>query len=300
MAEMLPGLSQALVETIEKAGQSIVRVEARKRLPATGIVWSADGLIVTSHHVVTRDDNIQVGLPDGSLVKAALVGRDPTTDIALLRADASGLTPAVWASPDAVKVGYLVLAAGRPGRSVQATLGIVSALNGEWRTPAGGRIDRYLQTDVTMYPGFSGGPLIGADGVFAGMNTSALLREASISIPSTTLARITGLLVEHGRVRRGYLGVSAQPVRLPESLQKSLEQETGLLIVSVEEGSPAERAGLLLGDTIIAIGTTTTRHMDHLLGALSDSDLVGKETPVKIVRSGELKEIVAMIGERES
>src|SRR5262245_29738225 len=125
MSEALSELSEALAGAVEAGGASLVRVEARRRLPASGIVWSADGVIVTAHHVVERDDNINVGLPGGETVAAKLVGRDPSTDLAVLRVDKQNLTPANWADLDGVRVGHLVLAAGRPGNDVLATLGIV-------------------------------------------------------------------------------------------------------------------------------------------------------------------------------
>ena len=187
MAEVLSKLSDDLASTVAKAGESIVRVDARGRLGATGIVWSADGVIVTSHHVVEHEDNIGVGLPKGGSVPAALVGRDPTTDLAVLRAETTGLATPTWTEADDVKVGTLVLALGRPGKTVQATLGIVSAYGDSWRSPAGGRLDRYLQTDVVMYPGFSGGPLVDAAGNIVGLNTSALLRGISITVPAPTI-----------------------------------------------------------------------------------------------------------------
>ena len=177
MVEVLSNLSDALAETVDKAGSRVVRVEGRRRLPGSGIVWSPDGVVVTAHHVIEQDDNISVGLPDGQTVTAGLVGRDPTTDIAVLRVQSNGLTAPTWAEPDSLQVGHLVLALGRPGQSVRGTLGIVSALgNRNWHTPAGGRVDQYIQTDVVMYPGFSGGPLVDAAGQFMGLNTSALLR----------------------------------------------------------------------------------------------------------------------------
>src|SRR5450756_593768 len=290
MSEVLSGLSNALAGAVEAAGPSVVRVEGRERVPATGIVWSADGVILTAHHVVEQDQSIQVGLADGRSVRASLAGRDPTTDLAVLRAEASGLPVPAWASADSLHVGHLVLALGRPGHSVMATLGVLSALGGSWRTPAGGQLDRYMQTDVVMYPGFSGGPLVDSGGQFVGLNTSALLRGISMTVPVTNLRQVAETLLAHGRVRRGYLGVGAQPVRLPPALAQQAGQETGLLLVSVEEASPAERGGLLLGDTIIALDGQPTRHLDDLLGLLS-SDRAGKAVPVRIVRGGQMQDV---------
>ncbi len=305
MTEILQDLSDALAATVEAAGSSVVRVEARRRLPASGIIWSSDGVIVTAYHVVERDENISVGLPDGQSVPATLVGRDPTTDLAVLRAQvptASGaqvpsLTQPTQANLDNLHVGHLVLALGRPGRTAQATLGIVSALGESWRTPAGGQIDHYLQTDVVMYPGFSGGPLVDAAGQVLGLNTSALLRGISLTVPTPTLSEVVQTLLTHGRVRRGYLGVGAQPVRLPAGLGQQLGQETGLLLVSVEPGSPADQGGLLLGDTIVAFDEQPVRHMDDLLALLS-SDRVGETMPVRIVRGGQVQELKVVVGER--
>jgi S1-C subfamily serine protease len=296
MTDALQNLSNAMAQTVAAAGSSIVRVEARRRLAASGIVWSADGLIVTAHHTVQQDDKIQVGLPDGQTVSATLVGRDPTTDLALLRADAKNLTPLAPAA-ESMQVGHLVLALGRPGQTVQATLGIVSALGESWRTSVGGLIDRYVQTDVVMYPGFSGGPLINAAGQLLGLNTSALARGVSLTVPAVTLKRVAEMLVKHGKVRRGYLGVNTQPVRLPAALEQQLGQETGLLLVAVEPGSPAEQAGLLLGDTIVALESSAVQQHDDLLALLS-ADRVGQSVTLKIVRGGQVQDLSVVVGER--
>ena len=297
MSEILSGLSQALADVADRGGRSLVRVEARRRLPASGIIWSADGTIVTAHHVVRRDDKIRVGLADGQAVAAKLVGRDPTTDLAVLKAEASDLTPATWAALDDLRVGHMVLALGRPGRSVQATLGIVSALSDAWKTPAGGQVDRYLQTDVVMYPGFSGGPLVNPAGKVLGLNTSALLRGVSLTVPVPTVSRVVEMLQTHGRVRRGFLGVNTQAVRLPEEVTGQLGQETGVLLVSVDPGGPAGKAGLVLGDTIVALDNEPVRHTDDLLALLS-ADRVGAETPMRILRGGQVQEIGVVVGER--
>jgi S1-C subfamily serine protease len=298
MSEFLTDLSKALAAIVEAAGQSVVRVEGRRRLPASGIVWSADGVIVTAHHVVEEDEGIGIGLPGGEVSTAAVAGRDPTTDVAVLRLKATGLTPVGRADLGDLRVGHLALALGRPGHTVQATLGIVSALGGEWRTPTGGRLDRYLQTDVVMYPGFSGGPLIDSSGQVLGLGTSALLRGVSLAVPADSLERIVTALLAHGRVRRGWLGVGAQPVRLPQALVQQLGQEAGLLLVSVSPDSPADRGGLVLGDTIVGLAGQPVRTMDDLL-ALLGGDRVGAPTSLRIVRGGNLQELEVVIGERQ-
>jgi S1-C subfamily serine protease len=298
MAEVLQQVSDALAATVEAASPGVVQVEARRRLPATGIVWSAEGLIITAHHVVEQHDALHVGLPQGQRVKATLVGRDPTTDLALLRVQATSLTPPRWAEPEGQegRVGHLVLALGCPGPTVQATLGIVSALGGRWRTPAGGQMDRYVQTDVVMYPGFSGGPLVNVSGEVMGMNTSALLRHISLTVPATTLHRVVALLLAHGRVRRGVLGLKTQPVRLPEALVQQLGQATGLLLIAVEASSPADQAGLLLGDTLVTFDGAAIRQPDDLLAQLTP-ERIGQSVSIRIIRSGQVQDLQVVVGE---
>jgi S1-C subfamily serine protease len=301
MSEVLRNVSDALASTVEATGSGVVRVEARRRLPASGVLWSPDGVVVTAHHIVERDENIQVSLPDqdtgSQSVPATLVGRDPSTDVAVLRIEAPDLTASAWDDASDLRVGHLVLALGRPGRTTQATMGIVSALGDSWRTPAGGQVDRYLQTDLVMYPGFSGGPLVDMAGRVLGLNTSALIRGISVTVPTTTVRQVVETLLSHGRMRRGYLGVGAQPVRLPANLEQELGQETGLLLVSVEPDGPAGRGGLLLGDTIVTFDGQPVRHMDDLL-ALLGGDKVGAEVPVRIVRGGLVQELTVTVGER--
>jgi S1-C subfamily serine protease len=297
MASALQSLSDATAAIVESAGRGIVRVEARRRLPASGFVWSADGVIVTAHHVVEQDENIAIGLPDGKTVSATLVGRDPTTDIAVLRAQGATLTPLALAEIENLRVGHIVLALARPGQNVMATMGIVSALGNQWRTPMGGSLDRYLQTDVAMYPGFSGGALVDAMGQVLGLNTSAILRDITVSVPVPTLRRVVDALLTHGRVRRGYLGIGAQPIRLPDKLKQQLGQETGLLLMSVEPASPGDRSGLALGDTIVAMDGQPIRHLDQLLTMLA-SDRIGQTVPLRVVRGGQVQEVKVTIGEQ--
>ena len=297
METILPNLSQAIAETVEAASKGVVQVEARSRVPASGVLWSDSGVIVTANHAVERDENIGVGLPDGSSVSARLVGRDPSTDLAVLQAETAGLRAPAWAGPEALKVGHLVLGLGRPGKNIRATLGIVGALGEGWRTPMGGRLDRYLQSDVVMYPGFSGGPLVDASGQVLGINSSALVRGVAVTVPTPTVRRVVEAVLAHGRVRWGYLGVGAQPVPLPTAAGEGLKQEAGLLLVPVEAGGPAERGGLLLGDTIVGLAGQAVRHLDDLQGLLG-GDQVGATVPVKVLRAGEIRELSVVVGER--
>lgn len=298
MTGILSQLSDDLAATVARGSSGVARIEARQRMAASGIIWSGDGVIVTAHHVIENDEGIKVGLPDGNTVTATLVGRDPSTDIAVLRVQASGLTPAARADSESLSVGHLVLALGRPGQEVRATLGMVNAIGKGWRTPAGGSVDRYIQSNITMYPGFSGGPLVDVDGGILGVNTSALLRGVSATIPLPTVQRIVETLLSHGRVRRGYLGVGAQPVRLQGAAAQQLGQETGLLIISIESNSPADKNGLLVGDTIVSLDGQAVRQLDDLLSLLS-GDRVGKNTTIKVVRGGQVQDISVTIGDRE-
>ena len=302
MSEVLQSLSDALAGTVENTSPGIVRVDGRRRLAGTGIVWSNDGLIVTAHHIVERNENITIGLKDGLTAPATLVGRDPNTDLAVLRVEAD-LTPPNWSDADDLKIGHLVLALGRPGEDVQATLGVVSMLHeegsGRRKRRSHRRMTPLIQTDVVMYPGFSGGPLVDAGGFVRGLNTSGLSRSSSsLTVPTATIRSVVESLLSHGKVRRGYLGIGAQPVRLAPALSEQMQQEIGLMLVSIEAGSPAEHSGLLQGDILVALDGEAVQVIDELLLALSD-DKVGQEVTLTIVRGGEVRDVAVTVGERE-
>jgi S1-C subfamily serine protease len=296
MSATMHELSENIATLVRGVGPHIVRIDGRRRLAATGVIYSQDGLIVTAHHVVERDDALTVGLDDGTTHDAELIGRDPNSDIALLRVKQTGLTPAQWTEPSALAVGHLVLALGRPGKSVQATLGVISALGGAWRTPAGAEVEHYLQTDVAMYPGFSGGPLLTADGSFAGINSSSLVRGISVALPKPTIVRVVNTLLAHGQMPRGFLGVGIQPVRLAHPLGEQSSQETGLMVMSVEQAGPADAAGIIQGDILISANATTLRHVDDLQAFLS-STAAGSEVTIRLARSGELQTRPVTIGQ---
>ena len=290
----LQKFSDGLAAAVEKAAQSTVTVDARGRIPATGIVWSADGEILTADHVIQRDESINVTLPDGTTHAAKVLGRDSGSDLALLKIEgAKGLAVPEWA--EAVKVGNLIFAVGRP-EDLQATLGSVVALGG----PVRGRfryLEAYIQTDVTMYPGFSGGPLVDASGRVAGLNSSALARGASIAVPVAVARALTDALRRDGHIQRGFLGVSTQPVRLAENIAAQLKQQSGLMIIGAEKDSPAEKAGLMQGDVLVSLGGQTVTDIEALQTALGPGT-VGKTVTVKVVRGGELKDIPVTVGER--
>lgn len=290
-------LSQVLSSTVDTAGASVVRVEARRGPASSGVVWAPDGMVVTADHVVERDDDIRVGLVGGRVVSATVLGRDPTTDVALLRAEASGLAAAAWADLSALRVGSLVLALSRPGRSVRAHLGIISALGDTWQSPTGAEIDRYVEADVEMTWGFSGGLLVDPSGKAIGMTTAGLMRRTPLVLPRSTLERVVEALRAHGRVRRGYLGVGAHPVRLPPALADRLDQRLGLLVTAVEPGSPAERAGMMLGDVVVTFNGVKVRHHGDLAGLLGAAT-AGQDARLSIVRAGTQQEVAVTVGER--
>jgi S1-C subfamily serine protease len=296
-ANSLMSFSSALADLVEQAGGSIVRVDGRNRMPATGVVYNNEGVIVTAHHVVERDDNLTVGLPNGESAAAQLVGRDPGTDLAVLRVTGAALRAPQWVEAGELRAGNLALALGRPGQSVQAVLGLVTALGGAYRTSAGGEIDRYLQCDLVMYPGFSGGPLVTADGRFAGLNSSALARGASLTIPAATVKRVTDTILQHGHMPRGYLGIGIQPVRLDAALHAALDQQTGLMLMSVETNGPAAQAGLLQGDVLVSVHEQPMRQMDDLQGLLT-SGLAGSTVAIRFVRAGSVHEVSAVVGQK--
>jgi S1-C subfamily serine protease len=298
MSNPLTDFSNGLASAVEKGGAGTVLVDARKRYPASGIAYAED-LVLTADHVVTREEDIKILLPDGKELKATLAGRDPGSDLALLRLTEGVLKSAK--TSDNVKVGQLVLALGRPNEAgVQASWGIVTAIAGPARTHRGGLLDEYIQTETTPYPGFSGGPLINTEGEVLGLNTSGLSRGSSLTIPVKVAWRIADALAKHGTVKRGYLGVRTQPVEIPEASRKALkrEQTNGLLVMWLEEGGPAEKGGLLVGDILVAVSGQTVGDPDDLFSALN-SDTVGKAITVEVLRGGKPESINVTAGERK-
>lgn len=298
MANPLTDFSNGLTAAVEKGGAGTILVDARKRYPASGIAYT-DDLVLTADHVVTREDDIKVLLPDGRSMSATIAGRDPGSDLAVLRLAEKVLPPA--STSDSIKVGQLVLALGRPNSAgMQASWGIVTAISGPTRTFRGGLLDEYVQTETTPYPGFSGGPLVNTEGEVLGLNTSGLTRGSSLTIPVKVAWRIADALAKHGTVKRGYLGVRTQPVDVPESARAALkrEQSHGLLVLWLEEGGPAEKAGLLVGDILVAVSGQAVGDADDLFSALG-SDTVGKSIAVEVLRGGRPATVSVTVGERK-
>jgi len=299
--ETLAAFSNDLAGAVERAGRSVVAVHARRRIPASGVHWRP-GIVVATNHTIRRDEDITVTLGDGTTVAATLAGRDAGTDLAVLRLagdSAPGAPTAEIAEASSLAVGQLVLAVGRPGEAVTASLGIVSAVGGEWRTWHGGRIDRLVRLDLAVYDGFSGGPLVDAAGRVLGVNTSALARGGPVTIPAATVNRVADQLLEKGRVARGYLGLGMQPVRLPDTLRRQLDLagESALLVVSLEPGGPADKAGVLLGDILVALDGTPVAEPGDVL-ALLGPERVGTQLAAQLVRGGQRVQLSLTVGER--
>ena len=293
----LVAISDAMSEAVARAGAATVLVDARRRHPASGIAISSE-LVLTADHVVERDEEIHIMLPDGSEKTASLAGRDPGSDLALLRLEDVKLTSVVQ-SKDEARVGQLVLALGRPSpEGIQASLGVVSALGGPVRTGRGGMLERYLRTDTIPYPGFSGGPLVDASGEILGINTSGLWQGGSLTIPAGLAWSIANVLDKDGRVKRGFLGVRSQTVALQAAQRQALgrAQASGLLLVGVEENSPADKGGMLVGDILVSLGGQQVSDPDDLAIMLVGG-LVGTATPVQVLRGGQLQSVEVIIGE---
>ncbi len=294
--DLLSSLSRRTAALVAGCAQHVVRVDGRHRGPASGVLWSEDGLVVTAHHALERDEELEVGLPSGDSAPAELVGRDPTTDLALLRVSATGLARASW-SDEAPEAGELALAVSRPGLRPRAALALVARVAGEYRASGGGRIDRYLETSLDLAPGLSGALVVSAAGGGLGIATAGLVRGAVMIVPPATLRRVVGVLAAHGTVRRGYLGVATFPVRVGAELAPRAGQAGALLVSAVEPESPAARAGLLLGDALLALGDARVSEPGDLLPLLEE-ERIGQPLPVRLLRGGEVRELTVTLGTR--
>ena len=295
----LVAFSDAMADAVSSAGAATVLVDARKRLPASGIVFDSN-LVLTANHVIEQEADIKILLENGLEINASLAGRDPASDLAVLRLDQPAPSVAVQAS-SAGRVGQLVLALGRPSSNgIEASLGVISAVGGPARTHRGGLLERYLRTDTIPYPGFSGGPLVDAAGQVLGINTSGLTHGSAITIPSALAWTLGQALAEHGKMRRGYLGIRSQPVEIPAGIASTLgrKQNVGLLLVGVDQNSPASSAGLIIGDILVGINGHPINDPDELVSHLS-GDVVGQSVPVEILRGGQPQVIQVVVGERQ-
>ena len=312
-AGVLAAFSDEIAGTVERVGRSVVRVDAGRRYPGSGVVWSIEGgavTVLTVDHVIESEENVEIGLPDGSTARATIAARDENSDLALLKVETgatatdnssaasqalSALAPLPrHATP---RVGQLALVVARPGSALSTSIGVVGALS-----PAGrGSQDSLIWTDASFYPGFGGAPLVDASGQMIGLATSTARTGAGVAIPVATIERVVQSLQRHGRIRRGFLGIGSQQVELPEALRTKLglQQATGLLVMGVEADGPADKGGLMIGDVLVTLAGQATEDHPALLALLS-ADRVGQATPARLVRGGELRDATVTIGERRS
>ena len=301
MENALQNLSNELAGIVRGAETQVVSVRARRHYPASGVRWSRN-VIVTCDHTIQNEDEIGVTLSDGKSVPAKLVGRDRGTDLAVLKLESPGAVGEPIGRAADVKTGELALVVGRsPDSGANASLGIVSAVSDTWRTWRGGQLSAYVRLDAKLFPQSSGGAVVNMRGELIGIATPALSRIAGIAIPAATVQTVTEKLLQRGFVPRGFLGIGAQPVLLSEELRKklSIPNRAGLIVLAVEPGGSAEKAGVLMGDVLTSIADKTIDDSDDLQTYL-DSGLIGKPVEIGFIRGGALGHAEVTVGERPS
>jgi len=287
MASQLAAFSNELAGVVKQAEGHVVAVHARPRFSSSGVLWK-QGVIVTAEHTVRREEEITVTLPDGTNASATLAGADPGTDIAVLKVEGGPAGLKHVAAPDP---GTFALAIGRSEDSgVNASLGIISARSGEWRTWRGGQLDHYIRLDVNVFPTSDGGAIVNTAGELIGIATTALSRIASLAVPAVTIDRVVEQILTRGHVARGYLGVGLQPVELPD-------HQKGLIVLSVEREGPASKGGILIGDIVTALGERAVAETEDLQTAL-ESHSPGTRVKVALLRGGDSKVVEITVGER--
>ncbi len=299
MENVISSFSDNIAGLVEKAGQSAVAIEGRHRIGSSGFLWKPD-VIVTADHAIRRDEDIPVILPDGNRVSADLAGRDPGTDIALLRVKGGARSfESSVDTPVALRTGELVLAIGRHEPGVLAIMGMVSTAAGPWKTWRGSQIDSLIRLDMAAYPRSSGSAVIDTRGRLVGKLKGRHTRTAPVAIPAATIDRVATELLTHGRIARGYLGVGLQPIPLPTAFAKALkrEQRSAVIVLSIEPGGPADKAGIVVGDVIAEIGGEAVADTDDVQSALRGS--IGSELPVVVLRGGERTELRVRVAERK-
>ena len=303
MENPLIALSLELAATAERAGRSVVAVNARWRNASSGVIWR-NGVIVTADHTIRREEEIRVALPDGRSAVAELAGRDPGTDLAVLKVELADAPIARPSAPDSIKTGNLALAIGRSEQTgVSAAMGVVSNVSGPWHTWRGGKLDSFLRLDIGLYPGISGAAVVDVEGKLIGIATAGLSRTSLLAIPAATIDRVTDELLRQGHIARGYLGVGLQPIPLPEHLRTKLKSaegglaKSGLIVLSVEPDGPAGQAGLLIGDVLVTLDGTSVTGTDDVQEFLS-GERVGKPLTASLLRGGDLIERTITVAER--
>ncbi|HEY8737871.1 MAG TPA: trypsin-like peptidase domain-containing protein [Candidatus Dormibacteraeota bacterium] len=291
----LKELSNDIAGLVEKASASVVRVDARRGRAGTGIAWDKD-LVLTANHVVEQEEEIEVAVGDKTS-KATLAGRDPATDLALLKVEGLNAPAMPRGKVGDLKPGQIVIAIGRPG-GLKATFGTISAVSSSWRGWRGSEIEHLIQTNAPLYPGFSGGPLVDVEGRVVGMNSWVFGRGDGRAIAMDVAERVVASLRADGRIKRPYLGIGTQQVALPDVVKGKVGQESGLLVITVDPKSPADRAGIMQGDTLVGLDGAAVANLDDLYARLRTLKVGAVET-VKVIRGGESKELPVTVGEAE-
>jgi S1-C subfamily serine protease len=313
--ELLDAYSQAVTSAAEKVSPSVVNIEVQAHGEATtgsllprpdrggkgsGFIFTPDGFILTNSHVVHDAGQVEVELTDGRRFQAEKMGDDPDTDLAVVRINAPNLVPASLGDSHTVRVGQLAIALGNPyGFQCTVTAGVVSALGRSLRSRSGRMMDNIIQTDAALNPGNSGGPLANSRGEVIGVNTAVILPAQGIcfAIAINTAKFVAGQLIKEGKIRRSYIGVAGQDVPLPRRVMRfhNLPVGSGILVVAVEDGSPAQHAGVLEGDVIVAYDTQPIAGIDHLHRVLTEKQ-VGVRSSLTVIRKGE-KRALAIVPE---
>jgi len=299
MTAELIELSNTLAEITERVAQSVVAVHTEARGSSSGVVWQS-GLIVTAEHALRRDEEIEVTLPDGRVAPATLAGRDPRTDLAVLKCEEAKLPPLNAAKSEIVNPGSLALVVGRTRASGPvAALGIVSLVAAERRAWTGVALSPYIRLDIGLQPTAIGGVAVDAYGSAMGLATPRFSRFGAIAIPTPTVATVVRTLLEKGRIPLGYLGVGLQRVRLPETLRQSLQRQerTATIVLEVEPNGPAHDAGIVIGDILVSLAGRAVTRLEDIQTQLQ-GEAIGKSMPAKLVRGGAVRETTIVVGER--
>ncbi len=291
-------LSNQMADAVEHVAPAVVLVNGRGGQPASGLVYAPE-LILTADHVLQQAE-ITIETHDKRKLAAQVVGRDAASDLAVLRVAGLELEAATASTEDA-RVGQLTMAIGRTNEEgPMASSGVVSAIGGPLRNGRGVLLERYLRTDAIPYPGFSGGALIDMQGHVLGLLTTGLAQGLTLAIPIQNAITIAETLARQGHVKRGFLGISSQLVELPAAQRPegTQEQEYGLLIVKVDENSPAQKGGILLGDILVKLDGHAIRDSEDLQVILA-GDRAGKTVPVEVIRGNQLHTLSVTIGQRQ-
>jgi S1-C subfamily serine protease len=293
--DLLATFSNQLADAVAAASPSVVQVQGRRR-PATGLVY-ADSVVLTTVRALGREDGLHVRRDDGQTFDAELAGWDPTTSLAVLRVGGLGAPPIVPATAPA-RVGHLALAVARSwSNAVTASAGIVSVIGGPLPTGRRRAIDQVIRTTAPMHDGFAGGAFLDTSGGLLGVATAAAIRGLAVVIPAAIAWKTASTLLEHGRLKRGYLGIAGQPVALPENQPGANGRDQALLVVGVTAGSPAAAAGVLVGDVLLEFDGQAVRSPEDLLDLLV-GDRVGREVTLRVLRGGAPTDVPVTVGER--